>query len=95
MSSHCIQFQPGMPMPEFLSVFSTQAQCAETLMRSPWPHGFGCPRCGSAEHYVVGQGAGKLFQRNGVRRCRPICRAWITSMNPSTPPAPPRAVVPP
>jgi transposase-like protein len=67
MSSYRIQFQPGMSIPEFLSFFGTEAQCAEALKRSRWPDGFGCPRCGSAQHYVVGHGARKLFQCNGCR----------------------------
>lgn len=33
MSSHRSQFKPGMSIPEFLSVFGTQAQCAEALKR--------------------------------------------------------------
>ncbi len=31
MSSHQIQFQHGMSIPEFLSYFGTEAQCAEAL----------------------------------------------------------------
>lgn len=67
MSSHRIQFQTGMSIPEFLSVFGTEAQCAEALRRSRWPDGFRCPRCGGAPHYVVGHGARKLFQCIGCR----------------------------
>jgi hypothetical protein len=36
MSSHQIQFQHGMSIPEFLSHFGTEAQCAEALKRSRW-----------------------------------------------------------
>ncbi len=67
MSSHKIQFQPGMSIPEFLRHFGTEEQCAETLKRARWPEGFRCPRCDDAQHYLVSQGARKLFQ---CIRCR-------------------------
>jgi hypothetical protein len=40
MSSHQIQFQPSMSIPEFLSYLGTEAQCAEAIRRSRWPDGF-------------------------------------------------------
>jgi hypothetical protein len=67
MSSHQIQFQHGMSIPEFLSHFGTEAQCAEALMRSRWPQGFCCPKCSSTQHYLVVQGARKLYQCGGCR----------------------------
>jgi len=67
MSSHQIQFQTGMSIPEFLNHFGTEAQCAEAIRVSRWPDGFRCPRCDSAHHYVVGHGARKLFQCGGCR----------------------------
>ena len=67
MSSHQIQFQPGMSIPEFLTHFGTEAQCADAIRRSRWPDGFRCPRCAGAQHYVVGHGARKLFQCGACR----------------------------
>jgi hypothetical protein len=67
MSSHQIQFQPGMSIPEFLTHFGTEAQCADAIRRSRWPDGFRCPRCASVQHYVVGHGARKLFQCGACR----------------------------
>jgi hypothetical protein len=67
MSSHKIQFQPGMSIPEFLHHFGTEAQCAEALQRARWPKGFCCLRCNDARHYLVSQGARKLFQCIGCR----------------------------
>jgi hypothetical protein len=67
MSSHKIQFQPGMSIPEFLRHFGTEEQCAEALTRARWPKGFRCPRCNDARHYLVSQGARKLFQCIGCR----------------------------
>lgn len=67
MANNRIQFQPGMSIPEFQGTFGTEAQCAEAVKAARWPGGFRCPRCGIAEHYVVGHGARKLFQCNGCR----------------------------
>jgi hypothetical protein len=67
MTFNRIQFQPGMSIPEFLRSFGTEAQCAQAVKQARWPDGFRCPRCGTADHYVVGHGARKLFQCNGCR----------------------------
>ena len=67
MSSHQIQFQPGMSIPEFLSRFGAEAQCSHALTLARWPDGFRCPRCAVAEYYVVGHGARKLFQCQACR----------------------------
>ena len=67
MPSNRVQFQPGLSLPEFLSGFGTEAQCAEAVKRARWPDGFRCPRCDAAEHYVVGHGSRKLFQCNACR----------------------------
>lgn len=67
MALNPIQFQRGMSIPEFLRSFGTESQCAQALMQARWPQGFVCPRCATAEHYVVGHGARKLFQCNGCR----------------------------
>jgi hypothetical protein len=67
MSSHKIQFQQGMSIPEFLSRFGTEAQCAEAIQRARWPEGFRCPKCSSAQHYLVTQGSRKLYQCGGCR----------------------------
>ncbi len=67
MSSHKIQFQSGMSIPEVLRHFGTEEQCAEALQRVRWPKGFSCPHCDDARHYLVSQGARKLFQCIGCR----------------------------
>ena len=61
MANQQIQFQQGMSIPEFLSSFGTEAQCAEAVKRARWPKGFQCPRCGGVDHYVVDHGARSLF----------------------------------
>ena len=67
MAFNRIQFQHGMSIPEFMSSFGTEEQCAEAVRRARWPQGFRCPRCDSPDHYVVGHGARKLFQCQGCR----------------------------
>jgi hypothetical protein len=56
-----------MSIPEFLRHFGTEEQCAEALQRARWSKGFWCPRCDDARHYLVSQGARKLFQCIGCR----------------------------
>ena len=67
MTFNRIQFQRGMPTLEFLGCFSTERQCAAAVTAARWPDGFRCPRCGAAEHYIVGHGARKLSQCNSCR----------------------------
>jgi transposase-like protein len=67
MANQQIQFQSGMSIPEFLSHFGTEAQCAEVVRLARWPEGFVCPRCACTGHYVVGHGVRKLFQCTGCR----------------------------
>jgi hypothetical protein len=61
MSSHQIQFQYGMSIPEFLSHFGTEAQCAEALKRSRWPQGFRCPKCSSTQHLEARSAGSKVL----------------------------------
>ena len=67
MTFNRIQFQRGMSIPEFLDRFGSEPQCVAAVTAGRWPNGFRCPRCGCAEHYVVGHGTRKLFQCNGCR----------------------------
>lgn len=67
MAFNPIQFQHGMSIPEFMSSFGTEEQCAEAVRVARWSQGFRCPRCDSPDHYVVGHGARKLFQCKGCR----------------------------
>lgn len=67
MAMNRIQFQPGLSMPEFLKGHGTEAQCEQALGDVRWPNGFCCPRCGHAAHYVLRDGARKVFQCNACR----------------------------
>jgi len=57
-----IQFQRGLPLPEFLAQYGTEEQCAAALERMRWPNGFRCPACGESGHSLVHQGELKLWQ---------------------------------
>lgn len=67
MAMNRIQFQPGLSMPEFLKDYGTEAQCEQALEEIRWPKGFCCPRCGHAAHYVLRDGARKVFQCTACR----------------------------
>ena len=40
MPMNRIQFQQGMSLPEFMSSFGTEEQCAEAVKQARWPQGF-------------------------------------------------------
>jgi hypothetical protein len=65
MSSHQMQFQHGMSIPEFLSCFGNEERCAEVIRRSRWPGGFRCARCENAGHYMVDHGIPAKPKQNG------------------------------
>ena len=67
MAQNRIQFQPGMSMPEFIAQYGTEARCAAALEQARWPHGFQCPRCGSAAHGVIQDDRAKRFQCKACR----------------------------
>jgi transposase-like protein len=67
MAMNRIQFQPGLSMPEFLQRYGSEEQCEQALQAARWPQGFRCPKCGSAAHYVVRDGARKVFQCSHCR----------------------------
>ncbi|MBA3029323.1 MAG: IS1595 family transposase [Desulfobacteraceae bacterium] len=46
MAKNMIQFQKGLSLPEFLSIYGTEVQCHQALFRMRWPNGFSCPYCG-------------------------------------------------
>ena len=41
-----VQFQKGISLDEFLSLYGTEQQCFDALYRWRWPNGFVCPNCG-------------------------------------------------
>jgi transposase-like protein len=49
MPMNRVQFQPGLSMLEFWSLYGTEELCEAALIARRWPDGFACPRCGVCE----------------------------------------------
>ena len=49
MPMNRVQFQPGLSMREFWSLYGTEELCEAALIARRWPRGFECPRCGVCE----------------------------------------------
>ena len=67
MTMNWVQFQQGMSLPEFLSAFGTEAQCARALEQARWPTGFFCPRCTHTGYCMVLNDSRPLFQCSACR----------------------------
>ena len=46
MPRNPVQFQKGISLNEFLSLYGTEDQCFDALYQWRWPDGFVCPHCG-------------------------------------------------
>jgi ribosomal protein L37AE/L43A len=46
MAKNKVQFQKGLSVGAFLSMYGTEKQCYEALFRMRWPEGYICPECG-------------------------------------------------
>ena len=46
MARNPVQFQKGISLNEFLSLYTTEDQCFDALYQWRWPNGFLCPHCG-------------------------------------------------
>jgi len=64
MAMNRIQFQHGLSLTEFNSLYGTQSQCESALEKARWPSGFCCPKCQSSRHCIVWHGKIKTFQCN-------------------------------
>jgi transposase-like protein len=49
MAMNRVQFQPGLSMQEFFSLYGTEQQCEEAVAAWRWPGGFRCPHCGGSQ----------------------------------------------
>ena len=67
MASNPFQFQPGMPLPDFIRYFGIEARCADSLARTRWPDGIARPGCSATAHCVVNRNTKALFQCNACR----------------------------
>ena len=45
MARNPVQFQKGISLNEFLSLYGTEDQCFDALYQWRWPNGFLCPHC--------------------------------------------------
>ena len=45
MARNPVQFQKGISLTEFLSLYGTEDQCFDALYQWRWPNGFLCPHC--------------------------------------------------
>ena len=50
MACNPVQFQKGISLSEFLSLYGTEEQCFDALYRWRWPSGFVWPNCGHDRH---------------------------------------------
>ena len=57
-----IQFQKGISLTQFLSLYGEERQCQEQFLQWRWPDGFICPHCGCTEHCTLK--VRELFQCN-------------------------------
>jgi transposase-like protein len=44
-----VQFQAGLSMQEFFSLYGTEQQCEQAVLSWRWPDGFVCPQCGASQ----------------------------------------------
>src|ERR1700740_3480248 len=66
MARNTVQFQKGLSEAQFASLYGTEDQCREAVMRWRWPSGFICPVCGGKHHSLVKTRA--LYQCTACRR---------------------------
>ena len=66
MASNKVQFQKGLSEAQFASLYGTEDQCREAVMRWRWPSGFVCPACGGKHHSLIKTRA--LYQCSACRR---------------------------
>jgi len=73
MPMNRVQFQPGLSMREFLSLYGTEELCEAALIARRCPQGFECQRCGVGQERTTFERQGRLL---AVRRLPvPVQRA--------------------
>jgi hypothetical protein len=63
-----IQFLPELSMPEFIQQYGTEAQCEKALVRTRWPQGVFCPKCGHEGSCVLHSKKRLTFQCNACHQ---------------------------
>lgn len=59
MSINTIQFQPGLSLPQFYSLYGTEQQCESALVAARWPHGWQCAHCSCKRFFLTRNGSGR------------------------------------
>ena len=62
MAKNKIQFQKGISLTEFFTLYGKEEQCRDQYFQWRWPDGFRCPVCNNSEHCVLK--SRELFQCN-------------------------------
>ena len=66
MARNKVQFQKGLSEAQFASLYGTEDQCREAVMRWRWPQGFVCPVCGGKHYSLIKTRT--LYQCTACRR---------------------------
>lgn len=53
MAENKIQFQKGLSIPEFISLYGTNELCQKALEKVRWPKGFMCSECGNTSYCYI------------------------------------------
>jgi transposase-like protein len=61
MSMNTIQFQRGLSLPRFQSLYGSQAQCEQALVAARWPHGWHCAHCGCKRYVRTHSASGRAL----------------------------------
>ena len=59
MSINAIQFQPGLSLARFQSLYGTEQQCESALVAARWPHGWRCAHCACKRYFLTRNGTGR------------------------------------
>lgn len=51
MAKNKVQFQKGISIHRFISIYGTEEQCQKRLFAMRWPMGYRCPECGHDKHW--------------------------------------------
>jgi len=59
MPINAIQFQPGLSLARFQSLYGTEQQCESALVAARWPHGWRCAHCACKRYFLTRNGTGR------------------------------------
>jgi len=70
MPRNQIQFQIGLSLPEFNKLYGREESCREHLIKSRWPNGYSCDKCGHEEACRFNRGRRLMFEcKNCSHQC--------------------------